>query len=98
MKTLKSMRPAAVPLVLSDPFFNVWSFSDCLHDDCTRHWTGERNALTAIIDIDGAKYRFCGKTDVLETARTRKSNPWNRYRFRFRRFPANTYSKKPELR
>lgn len=65
MITQRSIRPAAVPLVLSDPFFNVWSVADCLYDDSTRHWTGERNALVGIIDIDGVLYRFCGKADVL---------------------------------
>jgi len=62
---LKNIRPAATPLVLSDPFLNVWSFSDNLYDDSTRHWTGERNSLVGIIAIDGTLYRFCGKADIL---------------------------------
>ncbi|MCL1794278.1 MAG: DUF4965 domain-containing protein [Oscillospiraceae bacterium] len=61
---MQNIRPAAVPLVLSDPYFSVWSFSDFLHGDSTRHWTGERNALVGIIKIDGRTYRFCGKADV----------------------------------
>ena len=63
---LKNIRPAAVPLVLSDPFLNVWSFTDNLYDDSTRHWTGERNSLVGIITIDGTPYKFCGKADILE--------------------------------
>ena len=62
---LKSIRPAAVPLVISDPFLNVWSTADNLYDDSTRHWTGERNSLVGIVTIDGTSYRFCGKSDVL---------------------------------
>jgi len=61
----KQTRPAAVPLVLSDPFFNVWSFADTLHGDATRHWTGQRQALVGMAVIDGALYRFCGLADVV---------------------------------
>jgi hypothetical protein len=62
---IQNIRPAAVPLVISDPFLNVWSFADSLYGDSTRHWTGEKNSLVGIINIDGELYRFCGKADSL---------------------------------
>lgn len=74
---IQNLRPAAVPLVMSDPFLNVWSFADNLYDDSTRHWTGERNSLAGIITIDGKNYRFCGKTDVLENRPNTEIEPMN---------------------
>lgn len=61
MKT--TLRAPAVPLVTVDPYFNVWSMSDHLYDDFTRHWTGAKNAMTAIAYIDGMPYLFAGKAE-----------------------------------
>lgn len=56
----KNLRPAAVPLVTVDPYFSVWSTSDYLYGETTRHWTGKPNGMTGIITIDNKCYRFMG--------------------------------------
>src|SRR5438094_4946289 len=54
------LRPPAVPLVTSDPYFSIWSFSDRLTDAATRHWTGAEQRLESMVRIDGEAYRLLG--------------------------------------
>lgn len=61
MTSNKKLRYPAVPLLNIDPYFNMWSFSDCLTDDITRHWTGARNAMVGMIKYEGKVFRFMGK-------------------------------------
>ena len=56
----EAFRPSAVPLVTVDPYFSIWSFSDSLTQDPTRHWTGRRNGMNAILRYDGDSYFLMG--------------------------------------
>jgi len=53
-------RPPAVPLVVVDPYFSIWSFADHLTYDSTRHWTGAPMTMRSIVRVDGKAYRIMG--------------------------------------
>jgi len=57
----------AYPLVVHDPYFSIWSFSDKLNESTTKHWTGKDHSLMGLLSVDGKLYKFLG-----EPARTLK--------------------------
>lgn len=63
----KPFRPTAVPLITTDPYFSIWSFSDRLSDDYPRHWTGRTQSAVGVLVIDGVPYRFLGKAAPAES-------------------------------
>lgn len=62
------LRLPSVPLVVSDPFFSIWSPYDVLTEGTPRHWTNDEKPLEGILRVDGTNYRFLGvKNTVLKT-------------------------------
>lgn len=57
------LRMPAYPLITTDPYFNVWSFSDELNSSNTVHWTGKNNKILGTTVIDDITYRFMGIGD-----------------------------------
>ena len=51
----------AYPLVVHDPYFSIWSFTDKLNESTTRHWTGKDHSLMGMISVDGKTYKFLGE-------------------------------------
>lgn len=58
---MNKLRYCAIPLLTVDPFFSIWSMSDNLYDDVTKHWTGRRNPMSAGVYIDGEFYSLMGQ-------------------------------------
>ena len=62
----RNFRAPAVPLITHDPMFSIWSFSDKLTDDCTRHWDGIRKHMFGLLTVDNVIYQFMSSVEVAE--------------------------------
>ena len=51
----------AYPLVVHDPYFSIWSFTDKLNESTTKHWTGKDHSLIGLLSVDGRSYKFLGE-------------------------------------
>lgn len=51
----------AYPLLVHDPYFSIWSFSDKLNESTTRHWTGADHSLLGMVSVDGKMFKFLGE-------------------------------------
>jgi len=62
----KNFRAPAVPLITHDPMFSIWSFSDTLTGDTTRHWDGIRKHMFGLLTVDKLIYQFMAAPEVAE--------------------------------
>src|SRR6187402_3945405 len=51
----------AYPLVVHDPYFSIWSFTDKLNESTTKHWTGKDHSLLGLLSVDNKLYKFLGE-------------------------------------
>lgn len=63
---MRIKKAAAIPLILQDPFFSIWSDADHLYDKDPVHWCGERQRLQGYIKVDDAVYCFLGERGIHE--------------------------------
>lgn len=54
------LRMPAYPLIICDPYFNVWSFSDELNAGGTVHWCGKPNSIIGLLETGEKSLCFMG--------------------------------------
>lgn len=64
MSRKSPLRYPAVPLVVHDPYFSIWSFDDTLNGHWHHHWTGSSIGLGGLIRIDGKTFTWSGGEQV----------------------------------
>ena len=57
---MKIKRAASIPLIVSDPYFSVWSPADALYEADTAHWSGCRQKIRGYVTVDESVYCFMG--------------------------------------
>jgi hypothetical protein len=69
-------RVPATPLVVHDPYFSLWSFSDNLNESPTVHWTGTDQRLIAVVRVDGKNWQLMGKRPAESVLPQRSREIW----------------------
>lgn len=59
-ENMKIKRAASIPLIVSDPYFSVWSPADALYEADTAHWSGIRQKIRGYVTVDDTVYCFMG--------------------------------------
>lgn len=59
-----ALRAPSVPIIVSDPYFSIWSPYDKLMEGSTEHWTSAKKPLLGALRVDGKVYRFLGKDKI----------------------------------
>lgn len=77
-----TLRAPAYPLITIDPYTNIWSMSDTLYADVTRHWTGAEHPLKGVLTVDGVGYRFMG-TDFINMEMLAPTSEWDEWRAKY---------------
>ena len=54
------LRLPSVPLIVSDPYFSIWSPYNELNEGTTRHWTNDEKPMQGFLRVDGQTYCFMG--------------------------------------
>ena len=65
------LRAPAVPLIVHDPYFSIWSFQDELTKEWPRHWTGIAYGISGLLRIDGKCRNFCGSNSFASAMKQR---------------------------
>lgn len=60
-----ALRAPSVPLVVSDPYFSIWSPYDKLTDGTTRHWTNDEKPIEGLLTVDDKVYRWMGAERIV---------------------------------
>jgi hypothetical protein len=65
-----TLRPPAVPLAVSTPFFSIWAFDAAsLAGTKTSQWHGDPATLDALVRVDGSAYVLMGASPAAPAAR-----------------------------
>lgn len=57
---MKIKRAASIPLIVSDPYFSIWSPADALYETDSAHWSGCRQKIRGYVTVDGTVCCFMG--------------------------------------
>eukprot|EP01117_Protostelium_nocturnum_P012722 TRINITY_DN4697_c0_g1_i1.p1 TRINITY_DN4697_c0_g1~~TRINITY_DN4697_c0_g1_i1.p1 ORF type:complete len:792 (+),score=207.87 TRINITY_DN4697_c0_g1_i1:205-2580(+) len=60
---IDGFRPPAVPLIVFDPYINLWSNTNNLYDSFPILWDGTTKGMGGAIRVDGTSYRFLGQSN-----------------------------------